>query len=119
MHTTALWCPLYCRTVSDVSKSHRRATWSEEAAPDQKPLSVTVTEQALTRHQISRIRTESRIPHPPLMSNQLCLPPHLPVLANRPDFDCRISGTGREQSVRQIRRVSIAPQCTGRTVNQD
>ena len=78
-----------------------------------------VTELALTGHQIGRIRTKSRIPHPPLMSNQLCLPPHLPVLANRPDFDCRISGTGREQSVRRIRRVSTAPRCTGRTANQD
>ena len=117
MHTTALWCPLYWRTVSDVSKSHRRATWSEEAAPDQKPL--TVTGLGLTGHQISRIRTKSRIPHPTLVSNQLCLLAHLPVLANRPNFDCRISGTGREQSVRRIKRVSIAPRCTGRTVNQD
>lgn len=31
MHTTALWCPLYWRTVSEVSKSHSRATWSDEA----------------------------------------------------------------------------------------
>ena len=83
-----------------------------------KPLTVTELLE-LTGHQIGRIRTKSRIPHPALMSNQLCLLPHLPVLANRPDFDRRISGTGREQSARRIRRVSIDLRCTERTENQD
>jgi hypothetical protein len=77
-----------------------------------------VTELVLTGHQIRRIRTKSRIPHPTLMSNQLCLLAHLPVLANRPDLNCRIRGAGREQSIRTIRRITPASRCTGHTANQ-